>query len=410
MGKEFTEEDAKLLDDLDLEPENVETKIYTALEERILAGFEDIERFVDEHNRLPEHGDDDDIFERLYAIRLDRILAQEDCLTLLATVDKQGILAQAKARTSAAITEDMTDSELLAALGVEEAEPEITQLKHVKPRSETKAAADEISNRKRCEEFDRFKPIFDKAQTEIEAGLRKTVKYKDSADYKVGDMFIVGGQKALVAGMNKIFVTGYERTDRRLRVIYDNGTESGFLLRSLQRSLNRDGNSRRILDSDATPPPLFSNEQNDGDVESGHIYVVRSKSDDPFIAEHRDLIHKIGMTKGDLKTRLSGAKKDPTFLLADIQVVASYTLSNINPTKLESLLHSFFAEARLDVTLRDRFGEAVEPREWFMLPLGIINRTVELLIQGELEHCQYDAKNAQLIDTRTNEAIPPLSL
>jgi len=400
MGKEFIDEAAKLLDDLGVETEKVAARPYSALEERILAGFEDIERFVEECGRLPEHGSDGDIFERLYAIRLDRILVQEDCLTLLETVDKRGILAQAKARTSSLPAEDMSDSELLDALGVEKAAPDVTLLKHVRPRSEKNAAAEEVARRQKCDEFARFKPVFQSVQDEIDAGLRQVIKYKDAADYKVGDMFIVNGQKALVAGMNEEFVTEYNRTDKRLRVIYDNGTESGVLLRSLQRSLNRDANSRRILDQDASLLPLFSGELRDGDVETGHIYVVRSKSEDLFIAEHRDHIHKIGMTKRDLKTRLAEAARDPTFLLADVELVASYTLSNINPKKLENLLHSFFAEARLDVKLRDRFGESISPREWFLLPLDVICGAIDQLCRGELEHFRYDSESARLVDCR----------
>ena len=401
MSKGFTEDDAELLKEIGVGSEQVEARTYSALEERILAGFEDIERFVEEHGRLPEHGADGDIFERLYAVRLDRILAQEACLNLIETVDKGGILAQAKARVDSLPEEDLTDSELLNALGVSEPAQGLTQLKHVRPRSEKKALAEEIARREPCKEFDRFRPVFESAQREIEAGLRQTIEYKDAADYELGDMFIVNGQKALVAGMTEEFVTEYNRTDKRLRVIYDNGTEAGVLLRSLQRALNRDPNSRRILAPDASRQPLFADEIQDGDVETGHIYVVRSNSENEYIAEHRDMIHKIGMTKGDLKRRLSRARKDPTFLLADVELVASYTLSNIHPTKLENLLHSFFAEARLDVTLRDRFGEAVTPREWFMLPLGVIDDAIQRLLDGELKHFRFDAKTVRLVDTRS---------
>lgn len=400
MSKGFTEDDAELLKEIGVESEPVEAETYSALEERILAGFEDIERFVAEHGRLPEHGAEGDIFERLYAVRLDRILAQEDCLNLIMTVDNGGILAQAKARVGPLADEDMPDSELLDALGVAEPAQSLTQLKHVRPRAEQKALAEEIARREPCRDFDRFKPVFERVQREIEAGLRQIIKYKDAADYDLGDLFIVNGQKALVAGMTDEFVTEYNRTDKRLRVIYDNGTEARVLLRSLQRALNRDPNSRRILAPDAARQPLFSEEVKEGDVETGHIYVVRSESDDEFISTHRDMIHKIGMTKGDLRARLNRAKKDPTFLRADVQLVASYTLSNINPTKLESLLHSFFVEARLDVTLRDRFGDAVNPREWFMLPLGVIDSAIQRLLDGDLKHFRYDAKTAQLVDLR----------
>ena len=401
MGSDFSFEDAELLKDLGVVSETAKARTYTALEERMLAGFEDIERFVEEHGRLPRHGNDNDIFERLYAIRLDRILEQEDCLALLETVDKQGILAQAQDQLSSMPNENMTDSEILDALGVEDERSDVTNLTHVRPRSEKNASAEDVARRERCADFDRFQPIFERVQDEINSGTRPTVKYKDSANYKVGDLFIVNGQKALIAGMTEKFITEYDRSDKRLRVIYDNGTEAGVLLRSLQRALNRDANGRRVLESPANALPLFASEPGEGDIETGHIYVVRSKSDNSFIAEHRDLIHKIGMTKGDIKKRLSGAKKDPTFLLADVELVASYALSNINPTKLENLLHAFFVDARLDLKLQDRFGEAVTPREWFMLPLGVIDGAIDQLCRGNLEHFYYDGKNARLVDRRS---------
>ena len=62
---------------------------YTPREERIIAGFEDIERFYDEHGRSPQHGEERDIFERLYAVRLDRLSELEECRTLLVQFDKK---------------------------------------------------------------------------------------------------------------------------------------------------------------------------------------------------------------------------------------------------------------------------------------------------------------------------------
>jgi hypothetical protein len=116
-----------------------------------------------------------------------------------------------------------------------------------------------------------------------------------------------------------------------------NGTESDVLLRSLQRALHRDQAGRRITDPVAGP--LFAGESEDGDLASGTIYVLRSKSDDPIIAQHRDVLHKIGVTGGDVVKRIANAKLDPTFLLADVEIVAAYKLSNMNRTKLENIIH-----------------------------------------------------------------------
>jgi hypothetical protein len=187
----------------------------------------------------------------------------------------------------------------------------------------------------------------------------------------------------------------YGDRDARLRVIFDNGTESNMLMRSLQRALHKDEAGRRI--TEPTPGPLFDNLADEGDTSSGTIYVLRSKSDLPVIAENRDLIHKIGVTGLSIEKRIAGAKLDPTFLMADVEVVASYELYNINRTKLENLIHRIFAPARLDIEIKDRFGNPVVPREWFLVPLYAINNVVDKIKDGTITQYRYDTKTAVLV-------------
>lgn len=151
--------------------------------------------------------------------------------------------------------------------------------------------------------------------------------------------------------------------DARLRVIYANGTESNLLRRSLQRALYKDETGRRLSDPDMGP--LFGGEAEPDDIESGTIYVLRSKSNHPYVVEHRELIHKIGVTGGKVETRIAGANKDATYLLADVYVVATYKLHNLNRTRLENIFHRLFGAVQLDLTIEDRFGNPVNPREWF---------------------------------------------
>ena len=228
----------------------------------------------------------------------------------------------------------------------------------------------------------------------MESGVRQTLKYQDNAAVTQGDLFILDGHKVLVADMGELFVGDHGRPDARLRVVYDNGTESNLLLRSLQRALNKDKVSRRITNPDLGP--LFSQTEEANDVQTGYIYVLRSQSDDPFIAQHRSIIHKIGVTGGDVKKRVANAEKDPTYLLAGVEIVATFKLDNINRTKLEALLHKFFDSARLDVELQDRFGIPVKPREWFLLPLGVIESAIEKIKEGTLDQYQYEPKTASL--------------
>lgn len=370
----------------------------TAREERIIAGFEEIQRFREQHGRAPQHGEDKDIFERLYAVRLDRLRGLEECRTLLAPFDHQGLLTGAESAT-AAPAETMDDDELLAELEGAAGASDITELRYVRATAE-KRAAEEIANREPCEDFEEFKPLFEQVERELASGVRTTRKIvKDTgflkADIVRGYFFILGGQVAYVAEVGEEFKAPNGEVDARLRVIYSNGTESNLLRRSLQRALYKDEAGRRITDPAAGP--LFADEADESDLASGIIYVLRSKSDHPVVAEHRDVLHKIGVTGGDLKRRLANAKLDPTFLMADIEIVASYELFNINRTKLENIIHRVFDPARLDIEIKDRFGNPIVPREWFLVPVFVVNEAVERIKDGSITEYVYDPKTAQLI-------------
>ncbi len=398
MAKRITDEDLELLGDLGVETTATSSDARSAREQRIIAGFEEIERFVIEQGRLPEHGENRDIFERLYAVRLDRIRESSECREVLSSLDTHGLL-----NSSINIqTQELSDEELLASLGVDSVgESDLTRLVHVRSQSEIKAA-EEVAQRTACPDFDTFKPLFAQVQSELESGERQSVKYKDNAEIRQGDWFILDGQKALVAEMGEPFISDYGRPDRRLRVIYDNATQSDLLLRSLQRALNKDKVSRRITEPGA-PQNLSLFEDNASDVpadssgaDSGTIYVLRSQSGHPFIAEHRSIIHKIGVTGGDVQSRIANAKLDPTFLLAEVEIVATFQLQNINRQKLEALLHKFLGNVRLDMELKDRFDLPVKPREWFFIPFNVIEQIIEKINDGTLNQFYYDAETASL--------------
>lgn len=389
MAKTFTDEDEALLADLGVEVETGKAPSRTPREERIIAGFEEIQRFVEEHGCAPQHGEERDIFERLYAVRLDRIRDQADARALIEPMDHQGLLA---GYTSTPDVE-LDDDSLLAELGIEAETPPITELRHVRSTAE-KRAAEEIASRERCEDFDTFKPLFEQVQKELDSGLRDTRPFEMKAEIEKGRFFIVGGQKAYVAEKGETTITDQGRTDARLRVVFDNGTDSNMLMRSLQRALNKDEAGRRIMDPIAGP--LFSDQSIDGDDASGTIYVLRSKSNHPLVAANRELVHKIGVTNISVEQRVAGAQLQPTFLMANVEIVATYELYNINRTRLENLVHRIFAPARLEIEVMDRFGRAVVPREWFLVPLFIIDEAVQMIRDGTIRDCVYDPKSASL--------------
>lgn len=364
----------------------------TPREERIIAGFEDIQRFVEEHGHAPRLGDDKDIFERLYAVRLDRLRDQEECRTLLMLLDHQGLLNAFEVREPQG-DYTMTDDELLAELAGDDEGSDIQNLRYVRSNAE-KREAEEIAQRERCEDFERFQPLFEQVQRELQSGVRVTRTFIRDASIEEGQFFILGGQTVYVAEVGETIKAPNGESDARLRVIYSNGTESNLLRRSLQRALYKDDAGRRITDADAGP--LFGETLEPDDIESGTIYVLRSHSTHPFVAEHRELIHKIGVTGGKVETRIAGADKDATYLLADVEVVATYKLHNINRTRMENLFHRLFSPAQIELTIPDRFGNPVKPREWFLVPLHVINEAVERIRDGSIAGVIYDPKSASL--------------
>ncbi len=387
-------DDDELLDALGVDVAPIKAGRYTAREERLIAGFEDILRFYAAHSRAPLHGEHRDIFERLYAVRLDRLRVLPEARALLAPLDTAELLDSEP--SAAAKAESLDDEALLAELGVGDVSDavDITVLRHV-GSYEARRAAEEIANRKRCEDFDQFKPHFERAEFDLKDGLRKALRFGRDASVAEGNFFILGGQMVYVAKMDETFRTPNGETDARLRVIYSNGTESDLLLRSLQRALYKDNAGRRLTEPNAGP--LFGNTLEEDDIVSGTIYVLRSRSDHPFVAEHRELIHKIGVTGGKVETRIANAANDSTYLLADVDIVATYKLSNLNRTKLENIFHRLFASAQLDLIIKDRFGNSIKPREWFLVPLQVINEAVERIRDGSIADYAYDTASAKLV-------------
>ncbi|KDD88764.1 T5orf172 domain protein [Bordetella bronchiseptica MBORD678] len=369
-----------------------------ASEERVIAGFEEIQRFTEKHGRAPLHGEDRDIFERLYAVRLDRLRALPDCRALLEPLDHQGLLAEAP--TVAASTDEAIDIDDLAAelAGLANAgdADDITVLRHVR-NSADKRAAEEVADRKPCEDFEAFKPLFERVATEVNTGLRQSQPIEAGRRaIEAGDFFVLDGITLYVAEVGEPLKTTAGEVDRRLRLIFSNGTESNLLLRSLQRAFYNDPAARRL----ALPESgqlSFGGELEADDVESGTIYVLRSLSDHPYVAQHRDIIHKMGVTGGRVETRIANAEHDSTYLLAKVEVVATYKLAGINRTRMENLFHRLFAPARLNITINDRFGHPVQPEEWFLVPLFVIDEAVARIKDGSITGYVYDPKAAKLV-------------
>jgi len=374
-------------------------------DERIIAGFEDIQRFVARHQRTPQHGEDRDIFERLYAVRLDRLRARADYRSLLEPLDHQALLADVPALAAPGVAPDALAAALGDASDGDGVAADITVLRHVRTSAE-KRAAEEIANRKRCDDFETFRPLFEQVARELKTGLRQSQPIAaGQRAVAVGDVFVLDGLMLYVAAVGEpLKVTGKE-IDCRLRLIFSNGTESNLLLRSLQRAFYDDPAARRLVSPD-TGQLSFGGQWEADDVQTGTIYVLRSFSDHPYISQHRELIHKIGVTGGRVETRIANAEHEATYLLAKVEIIATYTLAGINRTRMERLLHRLFAPARLAITINDRFGHPVQPEEWFLVPLFVIDEAVARIKDGSITGYVYDPDNAKLVQSQAALVSP----
>lgn len=265
------------------------------------------------------------------------------------------------------------------------------------PAPPAKAETDTIAERIVCKDFDAFRPIFDECIADIANGARATVPTSSTYQIEVGDMFIIDGALAYIADVDRHLRN--DRDDARLRIIYDNGSESDHLLRSFGKALYRADNSRRVLRTDSGP--LFEGKQ---PRVTGCVYVAKTLSTNPALADLSGHILKIGSTTDTAAGRIAGAATDPTFLLADAQILDEYEVRGVHPKKIEGLLHRFFAAACVDVRLPDRFGRSVDPREWFLVSRSSIEQAMRMVATRNLHLYRYDVAGDQIIPIRKSSA------
>lgn len=392
--------DDELLSELGIDLAPVKSVTYTAKEERLISGFEEITRFYDEHKKVPSNTADVDIFERIYAVRLAQLKQSDEAKALLVDFDQYQLLSDSQDESNE--LSSLEDDDLLAELGIKlEDEESIFVLQNVRTQKE-REANELTATRKVCSDFEVFKTLFNQINLDIDSGLRITKPFGKDASIELNDWFIVDGLIAYVAEVGEYFKASNGENDARLRAIYSNGTESNLLMRSLKKALHSDISSRRILVA-KNIGPLFGSEnlpeqKQDIEVKSGSIYVLQSLSEHSFIKENKQVIHKIGVTTGKVNKRITEARKDPTYLLADVELVATYSLpENILPQKLEKLIHKVLQSAQLDIVINDRFGNPVKPKEWFLVPINIIEEIINHLKRGTISEVVYDSSLGKLV-------------
>lgn len=369
----------------------------STVDEKIQSDFEEINVFIDRYGYVPGEGSGagSQITARKLKIRLDQMRANPEIKTQLLSFDRHGLfIAQDTAPETLDDIFDLDDPLLSAPAD------DIFTFKHARPAS---AIPDMVSRRKKCEDFGFFKPILDQCAEDLKSGSRKSIKFAKEQEINPGEFFILNGILVYVAEVNDPH-TRNGKKNARLRIIFDNGNEGENLLRSLARELYKDPNGRRVTNPKAGP--LFSEAvimedatdfTYDKESPGVTIYVVRSLSDDPRIRALDGTLFKIGFTTQDLKARLQNAANDKTFLFAPVHPVATYTLPGTTSNKLENLIHKFFAGARLNIEIPDRFGKPFKPREWFQLSPEVIGEAVRRIMDGTIVDYEYDAMACKVV-------------
>jgi hypothetical protein len=354
-------------------------------QQRILETFVQVNKFIDRQTRKPGDTDKPSVSERALRMKLNGLLNDPAIHKVLLPHDRHALLPAAPIKQPQMLDE-IFDDDLLKT-----PQDDIFDLVHVKPAA---AKPDEVAERRVCADFEKFKPLFEQCVREMAEGGRKAIPFAKEQEIGAGEFFILNGVLVYVAEVGETHIRNGKK-NARLRLIFDNGTEGNNLLRSLATELYKDLNGRRITTTDMGP--LFTDTPAAGDAQTGMIYVVKSLSNDPEIRKLDGVLHKIGFTSGKMEVRIQSAKDDPTFLMAAVHPVATYTLYNIDRVKLEHLLHTFFAEARLNIEVADRFGKWIKPREWFLLQPEVISEAVSRLKDGSIVNYRYDAANAAIV-------------
>ena len=353
-------------------------------DDRLLVSFEEINDFIGKNGRAPQKSTN--ITERTLYSRLDGIRQNHEKIAALKPYDKFNILQVVEINS----IDDILNDDAFGLLGTDDSD-DIFTLKHV-PKQKLTTMPDFIASRKPCKEFDKYEHLFVKIQEELKTGIRKVVKFQNEQQIKKGYCFILKGVLLYVADVGEQ-IKANGKTNARLKLIFENGTESDMLLRSLSAELYKHG--KRVSEYDETNlEGLY--EVSVDDEKSGYIYILESCSKDDKIVSIKNL-YKIGYSTIHVQDRIKNAMNEPTYLMAPVRIVSVYETYNMNTQKFEQLIHRFFGKVCLNVDIFGDDSKRYTPREWFIAPLNIIEQVIEFIITGEIVNYKNNKKNEELV-------------
>jgi T5orf172 domain len=378
-------------------------------DDRLIASFKEINDFVDNYGEEPKNNSSNTnefiLSSRLKNLRKDltkiELLKQHDIYNLLPDLNSNSVqepnILYKKTKEINSIEDIFEDEEFKQLVDDTEG---LFDFEHT-PKDFERAEADFVARRKPCNNFNEYEPMFKKVQMELREGQRNLIQFKQD-NLNTGEFYVHNGILLYLENVDFMeevqdFESGSRvRKDGRTHCIFENGTESQMLYRSLYKILLANGKAiTNTADSVNTDlQKNFSNVTND-DEESGFIYILKSLSKNEKLSSI-DNLYKIGFSNIPVEERIKNAVYEPTYLMASVKIVASYKCYNMNPQKFELLLHTFFGKSCLNFDIFDEKGIRHSPREWFIIPLDIIETAIELIISGEVINYKYDDKNQKI--------------
>jgi len=407
----------KILDDifnndpfevLNFKPKNSNAR---TADERLLASFQEINDFVNSNGKEPTANPSNisefQLYSRLKSLREDEtkigLLKEHDIHNLLPVLETNQVnepqAEYGKPKEINSIDDLLGDDSLDILGGDDEG---LFDFKHT-PKDYERAQADFVARRKPCKDFDKYEPTFIEVQKDLANGKRKLIEFKED-NLRAGDFYVHNGVLLLLESVDisqkeQTFSSGKRvRKDGRTKCIFENGTMSNMLYRSLAKILYVNGRvvTQNIDKVNEDFVEKFSNITNE-DEEVGYIYVLKSKSKDERITSIQNLF-KIGYSKTEVEERIKNAEKEPTYLMAPVSIQGAWKCFNMNPQKLEQLLHKFFGNSCLELDVFDEKGKRHTPREWFIAPIEVIEQAIELIINGKIVNYKFDAGNMTIIN------------
>lgn len=369
-------------------------------DQRLIDSFEELNSFVDKNGREPNTSS---MSEYGLLARLKNIRQNEQQKIILKPFDRHNLLGEVEMPKTS--LDDILNDDEFGLLDTD-SDLSIFKYKHLS-KEDDRAEADFIASRKPLaeDEFKLYETMFQKTHQEIKEGKRKILPFRNiEKNLHVGDFYLMDGvmlylkEANLEKTVQKLKSGNRERVEGRTFTIFENGTYSNMLFRSLGKQIQKNG--KMITNTnEAIYNELYVNAGmvKEEDIQTGWVYILKSKSTNPEIAAIADL-YKIGFSSTHIDERIKNAKSEATYLFADVTKIESFSLYNRNADKLEQLLHRFFAAACLNIDLYNDKGQRATPREWFIVPLEVIREAIELILNEKIINYEYDAKNKIIVE------------